>query len=133
MAPDACHPWSPVFGGVPVPLKRTLPQGSTSSSRAGTGSAGAPAAARRGGPPAAAPAPRLTIGRAAWTVTYSLIHPGVYAAAGLDPVRTRAAAWRNPAFRETLRWSAERVTTYLQELGLVAGPARRLWRSSALL
>jgi hypothetical protein len=76
---------------------------------------------------------RLMIGRAAYTVTHSLIHPGAYAAVGLDPVQARAAAWRNPAFRETLRWSAERITVYLQELGLVAGPARRLWRSSALL
>ncbi|MEV4136209.1 diiron oxygenase [Dactylosporangium sp. NPDC049742] len=76
---------------------------------------------------------RLMIGRAAWTVTHSLIHPGAYAAVGLDPAEARAVAWRNPAFRETLRWSAERITTYLQELGLVAGPAKRLWRSSALL
>ncbi|WP_327009349.1 diiron oxygenase [Dactylosporangium sp. NBC_01737] len=76
---------------------------------------------------------RLMIGRAAWTVTHSLIHPGAYAAVGLDPVQARAAAWRNPVFRETLRWSAERVTAYLQELGLVEGPARRLWRASALI
>jgi hypothetical protein len=76
---------------------------------------------------------RLMIGRAAWTVTHSLIHPGAYAAVGLDPARARTAAWANPAFRETLRWSAERVTSYLQELGLVEGPARRLWKASALL
>jgi hypothetical protein len=76
---------------------------------------------------------RLMIGRAAYTVTHSLIHPGAYAAVGLDPGEARAAAWRNPAFRETLRWAAERVTAYLQELGLVEGPARRLWRAAALV
>lgn len=91
------------------------------------------AARRRRTGPVSLAYSRLMIGRAAYTVTHSLIHPGAYAAIGLDPVQARAAAWRSPDFRETLRWSAERITTYLQELGLVEGPAKRLWRASALI
>ncbi|GAA2361671.1 diiron oxygenase [Dactylosporangium salmoneum] len=76
---------------------------------------------------------QFIVGRAAYTVTHSLINPQVYAAVGLDPAQASATAWRNPHFRETLRWAGTRVTTYLQEFGLVAGPARTLWRASALI
>jgi hypothetical protein len=76
---------------------------------------------------------QIVVGRAAYTVTHSLINPQVYAAVGLDPAQASAAAWANPHFRETLRWAGERVTTYLQELGLVEGPAKGLWRSAALI
>ncbi|MET7397092.1 diiron oxygenase [Dactylosporangium sp. NPDC005572] len=76
---------------------------------------------------------QVMVGRAAYTVTRSLIHPDAYRSVGLDPQAARAAAWRNPGFRETLRWAGERVTTYLDELGLVRGPARALWRASALI
>ncbi|HTJ34453.1 MAG TPA: diiron oxygenase [Dactylosporangium sp.] len=76
---------------------------------------------------------QVIVGRAAYTVTHTLINPQVYAAVGLDPARAGAVAWSNPNFRETLRWAGSRVTTYLQELGLVEGPARRLWQSAALI
>jgi hypothetical protein len=76
---------------------------------------------------------QIVVGRAAYTVTHALINPQAYAAVGLDPARAGAAAWANPHFRETLRWAGTRVTTYLQELGLIEGPARRLWRAAALV
>jgi hypothetical protein len=76
---------------------------------------------------------RIVVGRAAYTVTRSLINPQVYRSVGLDPAEAGAAAWSNPHFRGTLRWAGTRVTSYLQELGLVRGPARSLWRASALL
>jgi hypothetical protein len=76
---------------------------------------------------------QMVVGRAAYTVTHALINPQAYAAVGLDPARAGAAAWANPHFRETLRWAGTRVTTYLQELGLIEGPARRLWRAAALV
>ncbi|WP_426506173.1 AurF N-oxygenase family protein [Dactylosporangium sp. McL0621] len=76
---------------------------------------------------------QIIVARAAYTVTHTLINPYAYAAVGLDPARTRAVAWANPHFRETLRWAGTRVTTYLQELGLVEGPAQRIWRAAALI
>jgi hypothetical protein len=76
---------------------------------------------------------QMIVARAAYTVTHTLINPQVYAAVGLDPAQAGAVAWRNPHFRETLRWAGTRVTTYLQELGLVEGPARPLWRAAALI
>ncbi|WP_433208224.1 AurF N-oxygenase family protein [Dactylosporangium sp. CS-047395] len=76
---------------------------------------------------------QVVVARAAYTVTHSLINPRAYAAVGLDPAHAGAVAWANPRFRETLRWAGSRVTTYLQELGLVEGPARPVWRAAALL
>lgn len=76
---------------------------------------------------------QIVVARAAYTVTHTLINPQVYAAIGLDPVQARAAAWANPHFRETLRWAGSRVTEYLQELGLIEGPARTVWKAAALM
>jgi len=76
---------------------------------------------------------RLIIGRAALLISRRLIHPRVYAAVGIDPRAGRAAAFANPHFRETMRWSGERVVGFLGDLGLVAGPGTALWRRSLLL
>ncbi|MBB5872996.1 hypothetical protein F4553_006430 [Allocatelliglobosispora scoriae] len=76
---------------------------------------------------------RLVIGFAARMISQRLVHPEAYRAVGIRPAVGLAAARANPHFRETLRWSAERITTYLRELGLIAGPATRLWRQAGLL
>jgi hypothetical protein len=76
---------------------------------------------------------RLVIGRAACSIANRLINPGAYAAVGISPAAGRAAARANPHFRATLRWSAERVYTYLAGLGLVAGPGRALWARAGLI
>jgi hypothetical protein len=76
---------------------------------------------------------RLVIGRAAYLCGTRLIHPAVYRSVGIDPAEGHRASRANPYFQETLRWSAERVVAYLDDLELVAGPGRRLWRLSGLL
>jgi hypothetical protein len=76
---------------------------------------------------------RFVLGRAAYSIVKRLVHPRVYAAVGIPPRVGRAAARANPHFRATLRWSAERVTAYLTDLGLVAGPGRLLWAYSGLI
>ncbi|GAA2611458.1 AurF N-oxygenase family protein [Paractinoplanes durhamensis] len=76
---------------------------------------------------------KLVIGRAAYLCGTRLIHPGVYRSVGIDPAVGHKAAMANPHFRETLRWSGERVVSYLNDLDLVAGPGRPLWRRSGLL
>jgi hypothetical protein len=76
---------------------------------------------------------RLLIGRAAYLIAGGLTHPRVYATLGIDPARGRAAARANPRHQQTLRWAGQRITSYLAELGLIAGPARTLWQRSGLL
>jgi hypothetical protein len=76
---------------------------------------------------------KLVIGRAAYLCGTRLIHPGVYQSVGIEPAAGHKAALANPYFRETLRWSGERVVAYLNDLGLVEGPGKPLWRMSGLL
>jgi hypothetical protein len=76
---------------------------------------------------------KLVIGRAAYLCGTRLIHPGVYRSVGISPAAGHRAALANPHFRETLRWSGERVVAYLNDLGLVEGPGKPLWRMSGLL
>lgn len=76
---------------------------------------------------------RLIIARAAYLTGRRLISPEVYAAVGIPPAVGRRAARENPHFRATLRWSAERVVAYLDDLGLIGGPGTVLWRRSGLL
>ncbi len=76
---------------------------------------------------------RLVVGRAALMIASRLTHPGVYASVGIDGRVGRAAARSNPHFRETLRWAGARISTFLGEQGLIAGPGKLLWKRSGLL
>ncbi len=66
-------------------------------------------------------------------VARALVNPQVYAAVGLDPVEARKAALGNPRYQDTLAWMGERVTGYLDDLGLIPAHQRRLWRRSLLM
>jgi hypothetical protein len=76
---------------------------------------------------------RVVIGRAANTISDRLIHPDIYRAIGIDPKVGQTVARANPQFRATLRWSAQKVVSFLSELGLISGVGRRLWRESRLM
>jgi hypothetical protein len=76
---------------------------------------------------------RLVIGMAANSISDRLIHPNIYRAVGVDPTRGQQVARANPHFRETLRWSAQKVVAYLSELGLISGAGRPLWKKSRLI
>jgi hypothetical protein len=76
---------------------------------------------------------RLIIGRAACSIADRLIHPDIYRAVGISPAIGQKAAVENPIFRETLRWSAQKVVTFFNELGLISGVGARLWRQSRLM
>jgi hypothetical protein len=76
---------------------------------------------------------KLVIGRAAYLCGTRLIHSGVYRSIGVDPAVGRRAAQTNPYFRETVRWAGERVVAYLNDLDLIEGPGKPLWRRSGLL
>lgn len=66
-------------------------------------------------------------------VARALVNPAVYGAVGLDPRAARREALQNPHYQETVRWMGERVTGYLDELGLIPDHQRRLWRRALLL
>jgi hypothetical protein len=76
---------------------------------------------------------QLVIGRAANTIARNLVNPRVYRAVGIDPAVGRRAAWTNPHYRQTLRWAAGRVTSFLGDLGLVGGAGAPYWRRSGLV
>lgn len=76
---------------------------------------------------------RLVVARSAHVIATRLVHEDCYAAVGLDPEVARRAAAANPYRRETLAWAGARLVGFFTELGLVAGPGRRLWHRAGLL
>ena len=76
---------------------------------------------------------RLVTAVVAHTVVNVLVHPGAYAAVGLDPREARAAALANPHHHETRRWMAEKIVAFLTEVGMIGGPSKRIWQRAHLL
>ncbi|HJQ46252.1 MAG TPA: diiron oxygenase [Amycolatopsis sp.] len=76
---------------------------------------------------------RWLIAVVSFAITRSLVNPRVYRAVGLDPRQAWETALRNPHFRETIRWSGERIMAFLSEAGLVGAPGMRFWRKSFLV
>ncbi|GGN24940.1 membrane protein [Lentzea pudingi] len=66
-------------------------------------------------------------------ITRTIIHPEVYAAVGLDVREAHRQALGNPRFQETIRWSGERIMSFLEEAGLVGKPGMHAWRRSFLI
>ncbi|MER6391580.1 diiron oxygenase [Streptomyces sp. NPDC001523] len=82
--------------------------------------------------------PRLLLQReltavSAFVALAQRIHPDVYSAAGLDAVRARREARSNPHYRETLRWSGERLIGFLTQAGMIGPLQRHWWRRAGLL
>jgi hypothetical protein len=65
-------------------------------------------------------------------IVRSFVHPEVYRSVELDPAVARRAALANPHYRETLRWSARRIVPFLEEVGMIGGVTRRIWRWAGL-
>jgi hypothetical protein len=61
------------------------------------------------------------------------VQPGVYAAIGLDPQRTKAVARANEHYRGKLRAAAAGLLAFHRETGLIGGPSERLWRRAGLV
>jgi hypothetical protein len=82
--------------------------------------------------------PRLLLQReltavSAFVALAQRIHPGVYSAAGLDPIRARREARGNPHYRRTLHWSGERLISLLTQAGMIGPWQRHWWRRAGLL
>ena len=73
------------------------------------------------------------LGQTSFMVARGLVNPAIYSAVGLDPVAARRAALSNSRYQETMAWMGERVTGYLDGLGLIPRHQRRLWRRSLLM
>jgi P-aminobenzoate N-oxygenase AurF len=76
---------------------------------------------------------RFILALAAYLATTRLIDPKVYAAAGLDVNEAVAAAAANPHWRQTKQFAARKVVKFLDEVGLIAGPGKLLWRRAGVL
>ncbi|MEU7475761.1 diiron oxygenase [Lentzea sp. NPDC042327] len=79
------------------------------------------------------PYQKWLIGYVSMMITRTIVNPDVYAAVGLDVREARRQALANPRFQETIRWSGERIMSFLQEAGLVGKPGMRSWRRSFLI
>jgi P-aminobenzoate N-oxygenase AurF len=73
------------------------------------------------------------LGQTSFMMARALVNPAIYEVVGLDPVAARQAALSNPHYQETMAWMGERVTGYLDGLGLIPRHQRRLWRRSLLM
>ncbi|WP_031522463.1 AurF N-oxygenase family protein [Streptomyces sp. NRRL F-5123] len=77
-------------------------------------------------------ATRLTSAQAARVIARSLISPRVYAEVGLDVKEAVAAARTSPHRQDVMRQSAKRLMDFFDEVGLIRGPSRRIWKASGL-
>jgi pimeloyl-ACP methyl ester carboxylesterase len=76
---------------------------------------------------------RVVVAALAWGFARVLIDPRVYRSVGLDPREARRVALANPHFHETIRWMAQSVVGFFDEVGLIGAPAMPLWRRSFML
>ncbi|MGH3360905.1 MAG: AurF N-oxygenase family protein [Nocardioides sp.] len=76
---------------------------------------------------------QVLLAQTSFMVARALVNPQIYAAVGLDPTEARRAALGNPHYQETMAWMGERVTGYLDDLGLIPAHQCGLWRRSLLM
>ncbi|MGB3439921.1 MAG: diiron oxygenase [Actinophytocola sp.] len=76
---------------------------------------------------------RLVTAVVAATVMDILVHPGSYAAVGLDPREARKVALANPHHHESRRWMAEKIVAFLDEVGMIGGPSKAIWKRAHLI
>lgn len=75
----------------------------------------------------------LMLTPAAAELSRSLVHSSCYAAVGLDPKLARRVALKSPHRRATLAWMFQRTLGFFGEIGLLDGPARKVWQQIGLL
>ncbi|GAA0406962.1 diiron oxygenase [Streptomyces luteireticuli] len=76
---------------------------------------------------------RLSCGEAARVFSVAFINPAVYTNVGLDRREAMAQVKASGHRREVMQAGAKRLTDFLDEIGVLRGAGRRLWRSSGLL
>ncbi len=76
---------------------------------------------------------RLNTAVVVYFVMKSMIRKEVYSNAGLDPERDIAEAKRNQHYKDTVRTSGSKLMQFLDSVGLVGGPSKRLYKKVHLL
>ncbi|MFE5871246.1 diiron oxygenase [Streptomyces roseifaciens] len=76
---------------------------------------------------------RLSCGEAARVFSVAFVNPAVYTNVGLDRREAVAQVRASGHRREVMRAGAERLTGFLDDIGVMRGVGRRLWRASGLL
>ncbi|MGH4014242.1 MAG: AurF N-oxygenase family protein [Pseudonocardiaceae bacterium] len=76
---------------------------------------------------------RFILAVVVYFATTRLVDPKAYAAAGLDVDEAVAAAAANPHWRQTKQFAARKVISFFNEVGLIAGPGKLLWRWAGVL
>ena len=76
---------------------------------------------------------RLSCGEAARVFSVVFVNPQVYDNVGLDRDEAVAQVKASGHRREVMQTGAKRLTDFLDDIGVLRGVGRRLWRSSGLL
>jgi hypothetical protein len=76
---------------------------------------------------------RLSCGEAARVFSTCFVNPQVYENVGLDRRQALAQVRASGHRREVMQSGAKRLTDFLDDIGVLRGPGRRLWKSSGLL
>ncbi|WP_079023760.1 AurF N-oxygenase family protein [Streptomyces odonnellii] len=76
---------------------------------------------------------RLTSGQTARVFSVCFVSPRVYENVGLDRHRAVAEVRASGHRREVMRAGARKLTDFLDDIGVLRGPGRALWKSSGLL
>ncbi|MFF8641737.1 diiron oxygenase [Streptomyces sp. NPDC015345] len=76
---------------------------------------------------------RLSCGEAARVFSLAFVNPKVYSDVGLDRREAVAQVKASGHRREVMQTGAKRLTDFLDDIGVMRGVGRRLWRSSGLL
>ncbi|GAU65450.1 hypothetical protein SSP35_01_07920 [Streptomyces sp. NBRC 110611] len=76
---------------------------------------------------------RISCGEAARVFSLAFVNPEVYRNVGLDKREAVAQVRASGHRREVMQTGARRLTDFLDEIGVLRGVGRRLWRSSGLL
>jgi hypothetical protein len=76
---------------------------------------------------------RVSCGEAARVFSIAFVNPEVYTNVGLNRAEAVAQVRASGHRREVMQTGAKRLTDFLDDIGVLRGVGRRLWRSSGLL
>lgn len=76
---------------------------------------------------------RLSSGQAARVFAVAFVNPEVYTNVGLDRRAALAQVKASAHRRDVMQTGAKRLTDFLDDIGVMRGVGRRLWKSSGLL
>ncbi|AXE22979.1 diiron oxygenase [Streptomyces globosus] len=76
---------------------------------------------------------RISCGEAARVFSLAFVNPRVYENVGLDRREAVAQVKASGHRREVMQTGAKRLTDFLDDIGVLRGVGRRLWRASGLL